>query len=165
MKKLLWLAIIGLVAVYGVGRFNLGETGAVRFLMEMESLVNDGKTEEVCAMFHDELEFEVEDHSGESTESASGGKKEFCELTTVTVAGLKLLPHSMEVEFTDITSKQELSKPWTGSASYSEHRTFNIPAANVSLRTVSEDEITLVQTFSGVKLLKLKSAIYKAEAS
>jgi hypothetical protein len=29
---------------------------------------------------------------------------------------------------------------------------------------VSNDEITLVQTFTGVKLLKLKSQVFKADA-
>ena len=71
----------------------------------------------------------------------------------------------MNVEFTDVTSKQEFSKPWTGEVSYSEHRTLSIPGANVSLQTVSEDEITLVQTFSGVKLRKLKSQVFKTETT
>ena len=71
----------------------------------------------------------------------------------------------MNVEYTDVTAKNELTKPWTGDVSYSEHRTFNVPAAGVSLQTVSEDEITLVQTFSGVKLLKIKSEIFEAETT
>ena len=48
-------------------------------------------------------------------------------------------------------------------AAEAEHRTFNIPGAGVSLRTVSEDEVTLVQTFSGVKVLRIKSRIFSAE--
>ena len=165
MKKLIILSLLVLVGVYGVGRFNLGEAGAMRFVTKMESLMSEGKGEEVCAMFHDDLEVEIEDHSGESTESVSGGKKEFCARTTQTVAGLQLVPHTMNVEFTDITSTQKMSKPWTGHLSYSEHRTFSIPAAGVSLQTVSEDEITLVQTFVGVKLRKIKAAVYKTETT
>ncbi len=92
-------------------------------------------------------------------------RQDLCELTRKTVAGLQLLPHSMNVEFTDVKSRQELSNPWTGDVSYSEHRTFTIPGANVSLSTVSEDEITLVQTFSGVKLRKLKSQVFKTEVT
>ena len=165
MKKLVVLLFLGLIAVYGVGRVNLGEAGAMRFMMKMESLISEGKSEEVCAMFHDDLEVDITDHSGESTQSTNGGKTEFCELTTEVVAGLQVLPHSSNVEYTDITAKQELSKPWTGEVSYSEHRTLSIPAANVTLRTVSEDEITLVQTFSGVKLRKVKSEVYNADAT
>lgn len=165
MKKVVVLLIFALLGVYGVGRFNLGETGAMRFVAKMESLMNEGKSEEVCAMFHEDLEVEIADHSGESTESTSGGKKEFCELTAVTVAGLQILPHTMNVELTDVTAKNEWSKPWTSQVSYSEHRTLNVPAANVSVRTVSEDEITLVQTLSGVKLRKVKSEVYKTDAT
>jgi hypothetical protein len=165
MKKLIVLLTFSVVAVFGLGRFNLGETGAMRFLAKMEALMNEGKSDEVCAMFHDDLEVDIADHSGESTQSVTGGKADFCELTRKTVAGLQLLPHSMNVEFTDVQSKQQLTNPWTGAVSYSEHRTFTIPGANVSLNTVSEDEITLVQTFSGVKLRKLKSQVFRAETT
>ena len=165
MKKLIVLLIFCAVVIVGVGRFNLGETGAIRFLAEMETLMREGKSDEVCAMFHDDLEVDIEDHSGESTQTVTGGKADFCELTRTTVAGLQLVPHSMNVEFTDVNSKYEFSKPWSGDVSYSEHRTFSVPGANVSLRTVSEDEITLVQTFSGVKLRKLKSQVFRAETT
>jgi len=165
MKKLIVLSILALVAVYGIGRFNLGEAGAMRFMTNMESLSSEGKGEEICALFHEDLVVEIEDHSGESSTSMSAGKKEFCELTRTTVAGFQLVPHTMNVEYTDVTAKNELTKPWTGNLSYSEHRTFNVPAAGVSLRTVSDDEITLVQTFSGVKILKIKSEIFQAETT
>jgi hypothetical protein len=165
MKKLIGLLVLGAIAVYGIGRFNLGEAGAMRFMTKMESLMNEGKSEEVCAMFDDDLEVEIADHSGESTQKMSGGKKEFCELTATTIAGLQLLPHTMNVEYTGVTAKNGLSKPWTSDVSYSEHRTFNIPSANVSMLTVSDDEITLIQTFSGVKLRRIKSEVYKADAT
>jgi hypothetical protein len=164
MKKLIVLLILALVGVYGVGRFNLGESGAMRFMTRMEALMNEGRSEEVCAMFHEDLQVEIADHAGESTHTTNGGKDEFCELTRSTLAGLQLLPHSMQVEYTDVTAKNEWSKPWTGHVSYAEHRTLSIPAANATLRTVSDDEITLVQTFTGVKLLKVKSEVFKAEA-
>ena len=38
----------------------------MRFLAKMESLMSEGKAEEVCAMFHEDLEVEIADHSGES---------------------------------------------------------------------------------------------------
>ena len=165
MKKLVVLLILALIAVYGVGRVNLGEAGAMRFMAKMESLMREGKSEEVCAMFHENLEVDIADHSGDSTRNTSGGKEEFCELTVTTVNGLQLLPHSMNVEYTDVTTKQQLAKPWTSEVSYAENRTLTILGANVSLHTVSNDEITLVQTFSGVKLLKVKSALFKADAT
>ena len=153
------------MAIFGIGRFNLGESGAMRFLTKMESLVSEGNSDEVCAMFHDDLEVDIADHSGEATHNVHAGKQEFCELTRKMVAGLQLLPHSMNVEYTDVTSKQKLTNPWTGHVSYSEHRTLSIPGANVTMQTVSEDQITLVQTFSGVKLRKVKSQVFKAETT
>jgi hypothetical protein len=165
MKKLVVLLIFSALAIVGIGRFNLGEAGAMRFLTKMEMLMGEGKSDEVCAMFHDDLEVAIADHSGESTQSTRGGKKELCALTAEAVAAMQLVPHSMNVNYTDVTAKQTLSKPWTGEVSYSEHRTFSVPGVNVSLRTVSEDEITLVQTFSGVKLRKLKSQVFRAETT
>ena len=38
----------------------------MRFMTKMESLMSEGKGEEVCAMFHEDLEVEIADHSGES---------------------------------------------------------------------------------------------------
>jgi len=165
MKKLIVLLTFSAVGIVGVGRFNLGETGAIRFLAKMETLMSEGKSDEVCAMFHDDLEVDIEDHSGEATQTVTGGKADFCELTRTTVAGLQLLPHGMNVEYTDVNSEYAFSKPWSGEVSYSEHRTLSIPGANVLLQTVSDDEITLVQTFSGVKLRKLKSQVFRTETT
>ena len=163
MKKLVVLLIFSAVAAFGTARFNLGESGAQRFLTKMESLMSEGRADEVCDMFHDEFEAEIADHSGVATHNLRAGKQEFCELTRKTVAGLQQLPHSMEVEYTDLKATQKLSKPWTSDVTYSERRTLSILGSNASLRTVSEDEITLVQTFTGVKLRKVKSQVFKTE--
>ena len=165
MKKFLLLLVLALVGVYGVGRMKLGESGAMRFLAEMESLMNEGKGQEVCEMLHDDLEVEIADHSGESVQEVNGGKEEFCKLTVTTAAGLNLVPHSSNVNYTEVEAKHDWLHPWTSEISYLENRSLSIPAANVTLRTVSEDEITLVHTFSGVKLLKIKSEVYKADAT
>ena len=165
MKKFITLLVLVLIGVYGIGRIKLGESGAMQFLTNMESLMNAGNADEVCAMFHDDLEVEISDQSGESTQSVSGGKDELCELTRAAVAGLSAVPHSMNVEYTEVNAKQDWLHPWTGELSYSENRSFSIPGTNITLRTVSNDEITLVHTFSGVKLRKLKSDVYKADAT
>ena len=81
MKKLIVLLTFSLVAVFGVGRFNLGETGAMRFLAKMESLMSEGKSDEVCAMFHDDLEVDIADHSGRIHADRDRRKGRFCELT------------------------------------------------------------------------------------
>jgi hypothetical protein len=165
MKKFMLLLVLAVLSVYGIGRIKLGESGAMRFLAEMDSLMTQGNGEEVCKMFHDDLEVEILDHSGESLEKVNGGKKEFCELTVATAASLNLLPHSMNVDFTDVEAKQSWLHPWTSEISYLENRSLSIRGTNVTLRTASNDEITLVHTFSGVKLLKLKSEVYKADAT
>ncbi|HEY6126051.1 MAG TPA: hypothetical protein VIV63_15465 [Steroidobacteraceae bacterium] len=165
MKKLVLLLLLVLAGVYGVGRMKLGEAGAMRFLADMEALMNDGNAEEVCAMFHEDLEVEISDRSGDSPQEMSGDKEEFCALTTETAAGLHLLPHSMSVNYTDVNVTRNWLHPWTSEVSYLENRSLTIRGANVTLRTVSEDEITLVHTFSGVKLLKLKSDVHRADAT
>lgn len=165
MKKFVFLLVFVVVGIYGVGRIRLGESGAMRFLAEMDSLMTEGNAEEVCKMFHEDLEVEISDHTGESLEQVSGGKKEFCELTTTAAASLNVLPHSMSVDFTEVEAKQDWLHPWTSDVSYLENRSLSIFGANVTLRTVSDDEITLVHTFSGVKLRKLKSEVYKADAT
>jgi hypothetical protein len=165
MKKIVFLLILVAASVYGIGRMRLGESGAMQFVTTMESLINEGKAEEVCAMFHEDLEVEISDQSGDSPTSVSGGKQELCDLTKATIAGLRMVPHSMNVEYTEVNAKHDWLHPWTGEISYLENRSFSIPGANVTLRTVSDDVITLVHTFSGVKLRKLTSEVYKADAT
>lgn len=165
MKRILALLILVLAAVYGLGRYNLGESGGMRFMSKMESLMNEGDASAVCEMFHEDLEVDIADHASETPQDVSGGKAELCALTRATIAGLQQLPHSIQVEYSDVTAKHALSSPWTGELTYSEHRTLSIPGANVILLTVSNDHITLVQTVSGVKLLKVKSELYKADAT
>jgi len=165
MKKLIVLLTFSLVATFALGRFNLGEAGAMRFLAQMETMMSEGKGEEVCNLFHDDLEVEISDHSGDSAQEMSGGKEEFCDLTVATAASLNQLPHSSNVDYTEVESRLSWLHPWTGEISYQENRSLTIRGAGVTLRTVSVDEITLVHTFSGVKLLKIKSEVYKAEAT
>ena len=165
MKKIVGFLLIAVIAAYGIGRFNLGETGAIRFLAQMESLMNEGDASKVCAMLHEDLEVEIADHSGEALHQLSGGKKEMCELTRATIAALQMVPHEMSVDYTDVNATRKLSSPWTSELSYAEHRTFTVPGANITLRTISNDQITLVQTLSGVKLRKLKSEVFKTEAT
>ena len=165
MKKSLLLLVLVIIGVYGVGRMKLGEAGAMRFLAQMERLMGEGKGEKVCEMFHDDLEIDITDHTGDTVREMSGGKDEFCELTTTTAAGLNLVPHSSSVNLTEVESKQSWLHPWTSEISYLENRSLSIRGAGITIRTVSEDQITLVHTFSGVKLLKIKSEIYEADAT
>jgi hypothetical protein len=165
MKKVVYLLIFALLITYGLGRARLGEAGAMRFLGNMESLMNEGKADEVCDMFHDDLEIEIADSSGDLPRHFRGGKKEMCDLTRETAAGLAMLPHDMSVNYTEVNSKLDWAHPWTGELSYLENRALTVMGTNVTLRTVSKDQIMLVHTLSGVKLRKLKSEVYKADAT
>ena len=165
MKKVVFLLILVLVVVYGVGRARLGEAGAMRFLSNMEDLMSEGKADEVCDLFHDDLEVEITDSTGGTANNLSGGKEELCDLTRATVAGLNLVPNDMSVNYTEVNATHDWKHPWTGVVSYLENRSLSIRGTGVTMRTVSNDEITLVHTFSGVKLRKLKSEVYKADAT
>jgi hypothetical protein len=164
MKRIIILLVLTVGSIYGLGRFNLGESGARRFLSTMESLTNAGDFASICEMLHDDLEMNITDNAGDVRREIDGGKRELCAVVKASITGLKDLPHSMQVEYTDLRASQPLTKPWTSELSYAEHRTLSIPGVNVTLRTVSKDEITLVQTLTGVKLLKLKSQVFKADA-
>jgi hypothetical protein len=162
MKKILLLAALAFLAVFITGRISLGEAGAMRFVTQMESLMREGKADEVCAMFHDDLTVNIIDHSTPDG-SLEGGKAELCEHTRMAAAALEMLPHSMNVDFEDVAVSRRWLHPWTSEVTYLERRALTIAGANVSVRTVSEDTLTLVQTFSGVKLRKLTADVSLAE--
>jgi len=165
MKKVIVFALLAVTGVYLWGRLSLGESGAKRFVAEMDSLMNQGKAGEVCAMFHDDLEFSIVDHTagGGGSTTLEGGKQDFCETTQEQVAALQKVPHTMHVEFNDLTVTRSWLHPWTSEVSYTEDRSFTIRGANLTLNTTSDDTITLVQTLSGVKLRKVQVEAWAAE--
>jgi len=164
MKRALVFATLVLAGIYLAGRLTLGEAGAVRFVMKMDSLMGEGKAAQVCDMFHDDLEFSIADHtSAGAATTFDGGKQDLCDKTHEQVDALSKVPHTMRVDFDDVTVKRSWLHPWTSEISYSEDRTLAIRGANVSFSTTSDDTITLVQTFSGVKLLKLEAEAYVTE--
>ncbi|HET9475381.1 MAG TPA: hypothetical protein VFO82_15885 [Steroidobacteraceae bacterium] len=163
MKKIVVFGLLAVIGIYGTGRATLGEAGAMRFVLEMDALMNEGRADEVCAMFHDDLEVDIEDHTSGATENVAGGKQELCDRTRDAVESLKKLPHTMRVEFNDVTVKRDWLHPWTSEVSYTEGRVLIIRGANVTISTTSNDVITLVQTFSGVKLRKLKAEAFLNE--
>ncbi len=162
MKKIFVLALLALGAIFVTGRVSLGESGAQRFIGQMETLMGEGKADEVCEMFHDDIEVVLNDESV-AENSFTGGKDELCERTRKVAAAMQLLPHTMNVTFEDLVVEREWLHPWTSTVSYLEDRSLTIDAANVTLHTLSEDTITLVQTLSGVKLLKLHANVSLVE--
>ena len=162
MKKVVAFGLLAVIGIYVTGRVTLGEAAAMRFVREMDSLMNAGKADDVCAMFHEDLEMHIEDHTSEAASNLDGGKDELCELTHDAVNALKSLPRTMRVEFNDVTVKRDWLHPWTSEVSYTEDRILTV-GTTIRISTASDDVITLVQTFSGVKLRKLKAETYVNE--
>lgn len=163
MKKILVLLLLAIVAVYVTGRVTLGAHGAMSFVVAMENLTNEGKSDQVCAMFHDDLEVSISDHTTRAPREVEGGKEELCELTRESVAALRSVPMRMSVEWNDFEVTRSWLHPWTSEVSYTEDRSMTIRGANLRINTTSDNTITLVQTFSGVKLRKLAAEAWVAE--
>ena len=162
MKKMLVLATLLLIGVFVTGRVTLGEAGAMRYITTMENHMSRGDADAVCGMFHEELEVDIRDRSGGVNQDTSGGKKELCELTRTVARMLAKVPHTTNVDFDVKSVKRDWMHPWTSEVHYVEERSLTI-GGEVSLKTVSEDTITLVQTLSGVKLRKLQAEVFLAE--
>lgn len=163
MKRILFLAVLAVIAVFVTGSITLSEAGAMRFLMNMSTLTDQGKGEEVCDQLHDDLEFHLIDHTSPSTKELKGGKQELCSLIKASVAALSAVPHDRHSNFTKVNVTREWLHPWTSQVSYTEDQDITIRGANVTLKTTSDDKVTLVQTFTGVKLLKIDAEMWVAE--
>lgn len=158
MKKVVVLVLLAVVAVFVTGRVSLGESGAMRFVQQMEQHMNEGDADAVCAMLHDELEITILD-SNLPGGALEGGKDELCAQTHLVVKALRALPHTMNVTFEDVEVERRWLHPWTSTVHYTEDRKLSIRGSGVTVRTISEDSLTLVQTFGGVKLRKLTADV------
>ena len=71
--------------------------------------------------------------------------------------GYELLGISTQVKRDDFTVRRSWLHPWTAEVSYFEERTTRMSRVNVTLKTESDDQWTLVNTFGGVKVMRLTS--------
>lgn len=163
MKKIIWLAILAVVGVYGTGAVMLSEMGANRFLDELESLSLRGQSEEYCALLHDDLEVSLQDETGDPPATIEGGKQELCDYVTTAGRTMSLLGVSTQLTRDDFTVERSWLHPWTANVSYAEDRTTTMTRVGVTLKSRSEDKLTLVQTLRGVRLRKLESHAWLAE--
>lgn len=163
MKRILFLAVVALLGLYFTGRIKLGESGAVKYLAHSEALMNDGNADELCDLLHDDLELTLKDHTAKPPKDLEGGKQELCDITHDAVTALGKIPHSMNVQWNDVEVKRSWLHPWTSEVSYTEDRTMSIRGANVRISTTSENTMTLVHTFSGVKMRRIESEVWMAE--
>lgn len=163
MKKLLALAALAVLAVYAIPFFSLSERGAQRFLDELEALSIEGKSAEYCERLHADLEVSINDRSGDPPAVFDGGEQDFCDYVSTAAKGMHLLGVSMDVKRNDFKVTRGWLHPWTAQVSYQEDRVTTMSRINVRLHTHSEDELTLVQTFQGVKLRALKTRAWAIE--
>ncbi len=163
MKKLLLLVVLGLLGVQAYGALVFSETGANSFLDELEDLSLSGKGQEYCDRLHDDMKVSIDDRSANPPAVFEGGKQEFCEYVSYAAKGMDIIGVSTHVQRNDFTVKRSWLHPWTADVSYVESRTTSMSVINTTLRTEGEDEWTLVNTFSGVKVLRLKSKVRLAQ--
>jgi len=165
MKKIFALLIVAAIAVYSAGAFNVGESGARHLLSDMDDQFIAGELGVLCANFHEDLEFEIEDHVNEPPARIRGGKQQMCDLLAVRLADYQSAPRTMEASYAQVKAHRSWLHPWTCDLTYVATRSYALRGANVTSRTASNVEVTLVQTLSGVEILKLKSRVYEADAT
>ena len=159
MKKFIALAIVALAAVYSYGILALSETGANRFLDELETLSIQGKSAEYCDRLHAGLRVSIRDHSAVPPADFDGGRDEFCGFVSNAAKGMDLLGVSTRVTRNDFTVTRSWLHPWTAQVRYHEDRITTMSKVNATLHTRSDDSLTLVQTLRGIQLFALDSKV------
>src|SRR5262245_4784873 len=120
MKKILLVVVLLVAGVYAQGAILFSESGAERFLNELEDLSLQGKSEEYCGRLHDDLEVSIDDRSADSPAEIEGGKQEFCAYVSEAAKGMDLLGISTQVMRDDFTVRRSWLHPWTAEVSYFE---------------------------------------------
>src|SRR5215470_2993022 len=113
MKKIVILLLIVVAAIYGTGAFNLSESGANRFLNELEDLSLSGKGQEYCALLHEDLKVSIKDYSADPPADFDGGRAEFCHYVSEAAKGMSLLGVGTHVTRDDFTVTRSWLHPWT----------------------------------------------------
>jgi hypothetical protein len=157
LKKLLWLAVIAVTYVIASGYYTLGEAGVNRFLDRMDEASIKGDAQTQCDLLADDIEVSVHDHSGPGAKTVEGGKDKLCELVKKVSAVQALVPMSMTVRRDNLIVEHGFLHCWTAEISYFEHQSASIPSRGFSLKTVSENHLTLVKTWSGVVIKRLET--------
>lgn len=162
MKKIVMLVLLAVAAIYGYGFVTLSESAANRFLDELEALSMTGKGEKYCARLHDDLKVSIRDLSADPPADFAGDRAEFCDYVTYAMKGIEILGVSEQVTREDFSVTREWLHPWMVHVSYHEKRTSTLTKVGATLRKISDDRLTLVQTFDGVKLLRIESTVEAA---
>jgi hypothetical protein len=159
MKTLIAVLAAALAATYLYGVSTLSESGANRFLDELEALSLQGRSTEYCDRLHEDLRVSISDHSAVPPADFDGGRAEFCAFVSQAAKGVDLLGPSSRVTRNDFTVTRDWLHPWTARVSYHEDRVTTMTKVNATLHTRSDDSLTLVQTLGGIRLLQLESSV------
>jgi len=163
MAKLFWVAVILLAGVYGWGYASLNESAAIHFLNDMETMTANGDAQGLCDLLTDDMQVSILDHTSGKDQVTTGGKAVACEQIRSTAPAMALLKATIEVQREKLKVQRTLLKPWTMDVSYTEKRHTNVQRAGIELNTESEDKLTLIRTFSGVKIKYLASEAWLAD--
>jgi hypothetical protein len=157
MKTALGMIALAAALTWGWPAIALSDKAAIEYLDELDALSVEGHAEKYCERMHDDLVVAVSDATSElGAIRIDGGKKEWCDYIAFATKGMSLLGMESQVTRNDFTVTRSWLHPWTAEVSYEERRTSRMTRVNATLHTKSADEWTLVQTFSGVKVLRLK---------
>ena len=159
MKKILWIAVLALAYIYISGYYSLSETGVNRFLNEMETASQQGDAQAICDMLADNLEVSIQDRSTRAPVSLAGGKEKLCEVLEKTVPMQAQLTSSIQVTRDNLKVERGWLHCWTAEASYTERRTITLARAGMTIRTVSEDKLTLAKTLTRVVIKRIDTSI------
>ena len=159
MKKLLWIAVLALAYIYISGYYSLSEAGVNRFLNAMETASQQGAAQAVCDMLADNVEVSIQDRSTRAPVDLAGGKAQFCDVLKKTVPMQAALVSSTQVTRGDLKVERGWLHCWTAEVSYTEHRTITLARAGMTVRTVSEDKLTLVKTLTRVVIKRIATSV------
>lgn len=156
MKKVLLIGLLILIWVYGSGYRAFTDANVNKVLNEWEDATRRGDAEATCATFADDMTFALEEHTAESTVKHEGGKDELCAYVRKLLPAMVRAVSSTNVTRDNLTVTRSWLHCWTAEVSYTEHRTTGL-ASGLSVRTVSDDRLTLVKSFGGVLVRRLES--------
>lgn len=157
MKTILLLIAFAAAAIWGWPAVALSENAATAYLDELEALSMQGRAAAYCDHMHDDLVVSVADStSSNGAIRIDGGKKEWCAYIAYATKGLSLLGMESRVSRSGLTVARSWRHPWTADVAYEERRTSTMRSIGTTSHTRSTDRWTLVQTLSGVKVLRLE---------
>jgi hypothetical protein len=163
MAKLFWFAVIALAGIYGVGYASLNAGAVTIFLNDMEVMTTKGDAQGLCDLFADAAQVAILDHTSGKDQTVKGGKDVACQQIAATAPAMAMLQTTTEVQREELKVERSLLKPWTAEISYTEKRHTNMQRAGLQISTESDDKLTLIRTFSGVKITRLESEAWLAD--